>query len=71
MDRLVGKYKIQGDLVSATMIAEGVCYALDDLLDPNNSALSRFSKQAESLFSVLEGAEAEKVRATCLQCGRW
>lgn len=66
-DRLVGKYKIQGDLVSAALIAEGTCFALDGVLDPQNVALERFSRQAESLFSVLEEDEKEEVR-TCPPC---
>lgn len=61
LEEVVSRYRGQGDLVSATVLAEGTCAALETLLGPDHPGMKRLIMSADTMFSALDEAEQEQV----------
>lgn len=64
MTALVKRYRRQGDLVSATILAEGAARALEAYLSPSHPALSRLTRSGDTMLDVLDPEDKDQVRAS-------
>eukprot|EP00892_Ulva_mutabilis_P007024 jgi/Ulvmu1/4694/UM002_0425.1 len=63
LEIVIARFRGQGDLVSATSLAEGSCAALESKLGPSHPAIRRLIMSADNMFSALDDSEQEQVIA--------
>lgn len=61
LEEVIARYRGQGDLVSATALAEGTCAALERMLGPEHPGIKRTIISADTMFGALNEAEQEQV----------
>lgn len=62
IDAILQRYQRAGDLVSAVVLAEGTCFALEDLLVTGHPELQRLTRKAVTWTSALDDDEVARVR---------
>ena len=64
VDALLQRYQKSGDLVSASVLAEGTCFALEELLAAGHPQLQRLVRKGRTYATALDEDELAQVRSS-------
>jgi hypothetical protein len=64
VDAVIERYQSSGDLLSATVLLEGMPFSMEGMLPRNNTNITRWLRKSRTLSSVLDDDEKEKVRVS-------